>query len=234
MHSAALPHDPFVEVATDVFLLRSGLRMNPLVRISRNMTVLRQDGELSLVNPVRLDEDGIAALQALGRVRRIIALGAMHGIDDAWYRERFAVQTWVRPGSRRYPAPPQHEVFDESRPLPIADARLLCFGSTQPESALLLARGQGLLLTCDAVQHYGDYRHCNLPARLLMPFIGFPKTTLIGPIWLQAMTPAGGSLRADFERLLEWRFDSLLSAHGSFLATGAHAAVRGAVDKAFS
>ena len=118
-------------------------------------------------------------------------------------------------------------------PLPFPDAELFCFnGTVQPEAALLLRRGDGLLLTCDALQHYGDYKHNNLPARLVLPWVGFPKTTLVGPIWLKIMTPAGTSLQPEFERLLSLEFDAFLSAHGSFLARGAKAAVQAAVERA--
>ena len=74
----------------------------------------------------------------------------------------------------------------------------------------------------------------NLPARIVMPFIGFPKTTILGPIWLRMMTAEDGSLEPEFRRLLEWDFDLLLSAHGSLVTSGAHAAVATAVDRAFS
>lgn len=233
-HAPAYPHDAIQPIADEVFAVRGSLLLNPLIRISRNMAIVRQDGELSLINPLRLNDAGMAALQRLGRIRRIVSLGALHGIDDAWYRQQFQVETWARPGSRKYPPPPGYRLLDPTQPLPFAGARLFCFHGAQPESALLLDRGEGLLLTCDALQHYGDYHQHSAMARLVMPFIGFPKTTLVGPIWLKAVTPAGSSLRADFERLLQWRFDSLLSAHGSLLATGAHAAAEAAVRKAFA
>jgi hypothetical protein len=67
-----------------------------------------------------------------------------------------------------------------------------------------------------------------------MPFIGFPRTTVVGPIWLKLMTPPGGSLEGEFRRLLEQSFEGLLSAHGSLLREGAREAVRAAVDRAFS
>ena len=67
-----------------------------------------------------------------------------------------------------------------------------------------------------------------------MPLIGFPKGTLVGPMWLKMMTPQGGSLESEFCRLLELEFDQLVSAHGSLLETGAHEACEGAVEKAFS
>ena len=66
-----------------------------------------------------------------------------------------------------------------------------------------------------------------------MPFIGFPKTTVLGPIELKRMTPSDSSLRDEFERLLGMDFDALIGAHGTFLGSGAHAAVRPAVERAF-
>jgi hypothetical protein len=232
-HAPAYPHDAVEAIGDDVFAVRGSLLMGPLLRISRNMAVVRHAGELSLINPIRLNDHGIAALQQLGRIKRIVTLGALHGIDDAWYRQQFGVECWTRPGSRRYPPPAGYHRLDESTPLPFPDAQVFCFNGTQPESAILLTRGAGLLLTCDAIQHYGDYRHASTAARLLLPLLGFPKTTLVGPIWLKAVTPPGGSMRADFERLLQWRFDRLFAAHGSLLPSGAHAAVQAAVRKAF-
>lgn len=207
--------------------------MNPLIRISRNMTVIRHAGELSLINPIRLNEAGITALQHLGTISRILTLGALHGIDDAWYRDHFGVECWARSGSLKYPLAAGCRLLDERQPLPFPEAQLFCFRGTQPESAVLLRRGEGLLLTCDAIQHYGDYRHASPVAKMLLPFLGFPKTTLVGPMWLKAVTPSGGSMRKDFERLLELQFDSLFAAHGSFLSEGAHSAVEAAVRKAF-
>lgn len=232
-HAPAYPHDPVQEIAEDVFAVRGSLLMNPLIRISRNMAVVRHAGELSLINPVRLNDAGIDALERLGRIRRIMTLGALHGIDDAWYRARFGVESWARAGSRKYPPPQDYRTLGEQHPLPFPDAQLFCFHGTQPEAALLLRRGAGLLLTCDAIQHYGDYRHASPAAKLLLPLLGFPKTTLIGPIWLKAVTPPGATMLAEFQRLLALKFDSLFAAHGSFLPEGAHAAVEAAVRKTF-
>lgn len=75
---------------------------------------------------------------------------------------------------------------------------------------------------------------CNLVTRIISPWIGFPKTTIVGPIWVKMMTPKGGNLESEFRRLPELEFDQLLSAHGTFLESGAHAACERAVDKVFS
>lgn len=50
----AYPHDPIVELFPEVFLLHGSIRMGRGMRMNRNMLILRQDGELSLINPVRM------------------------------------------------------------------------------------------------------------------------------------------------------------------------------------
>ena len=216
-------------------MVRGSIRMNPVMRITRNMAIIRHDGALTLVNPIRMTPAGEKQLASLGEVRRILRLGAFHGIDDPYYVDRFSAELWCQPGGKAYKEPPIDVPLGEGSELPFPDAELIPFvGTKQPESVLLLKRGDGLLLTCDAIQHYGDYRHNSFLARLMMPFIGFPKTTIVGPIWLKFMTPEGQSLRATFERLLTLDYDSLLAAHGSFLEHGARDAVRRAIDRAFA
>jgi hypothetical protein len=233
-YAPAYPHDPIEPIADDVFMVRGSVRMNALLRITRNMAIVRHRGELTLVNPIRLDEAGEAQLRGLGEVKRILRLGSLHGLDDPYYTDTFRAELWAQAGGTTYTTPAIDRELTESTALPFPDAALFCFrGTSQPESILLLRRPGGLLLTCDAIQHYGDYRHNNLLARLAMPFIGFPRTTIIGPIWLKMMTPAGASLKGEFERLLAWDFDSLLSAHGSYLRSGAHAAVEAALRRSF-
>lgn len=233
-HPPAQPHDPVQEIARDLYMVRGSMRMRPLVRITRNMAVVRHRGELSLVDPVRLDEAGERQLLELGEVKRILRLGTLHGLDDRYYVERFGAELWAQGESPTYPLPPIDRELAPGRPLPFPDAELFAFEQTlRPESALLIRRDAGILLTCDAIQHYGDYRHNSLLPRLLMPWIGFPRTTVVGPIWLKLMTPPGGSLKRDFERLLELDFERLLSAHGSLLESGAREAVARAVRRAF-
>jgi hypothetical protein len=67
-----------------------------------------------------------------------------------------------------------------------------------------------------------------------MPFIGFKKTTIIGPFWLKLMTEDRALLEQEFRRLLGLDFDKLLSAHGQLVRSGAHAAVEAAVEKTFA
>ena len=141
---------------------------------------------------------------------------------------------WCQEGGDTYRQPSIDHVLTEGGELPFDQANLFCFRNTKvPECALLLTSGDGLLLNCDAVQHYGDYSNNSLAARLILPILGFAKTTIIGPLWLKRVTPEGATLRDEFERLLAYKFDRVLGAHGTLLKTGAHEAVRSAVARAF-
>lgn len=226
------PHGPIRTVTDRLHFVRGSIRFNALLRLSRNMAILKDDDGLTLVNPIRLNPSGEEALTRLGVVRRILRLGAMHGIDDAYYKARFNAELWAQASGTIYPDPPID--LDISVEFPLPNATLFRFEKTQqPEAALLVPDARGVLLTCDAIQHYGDYTYNNLLARMAMPFIGFSKTTVVGPVWLKRVTPAGKSLRSEFDRLLDLDFDALLGAHGTFLDHGAKASVRAAVGRKF-
>ena len=234
-HPAAMPHDPIEEIAPDLFLVRGCIQLNPLLRITRNMVVIRHEGDLTLVDPIRLDEAEEARLRELGTPRRILRLGPMHGQDDPYYQKELGCELWAAGDSEIYPENKPDVVVSSDTAWPFPAARYASIErSKQAEGVLLLERDGGILITCDAIQHYGDYRHNNLPARLVMPLIGFKKTTVLGPIWLKVMTPEGESLEASFRKLLELEFDHLIAAHGSYLRGGAHASLAAAIDRAFA
>jgi hypothetical protein len=198
------------------------------------MAIVRHEGELTLIDPLRLNEATEKELEELGTVRRILRLGSFHGVDDSYYKDVFNAELWAQPGEGPYQALRIDHELTEATELPFPDAELFVFREpTQPEAALLLRKNPGLLLTCDAIQHYGDYSMNGRLARVVMPLIGFKKTTVIGPFWLKLLTAKGGSTRPDFERLLTLDFDRLLSAHGTLLEDGAKASVREAFDRAF-
>jgi hypothetical protein len=204
------------------------------MRINRNMLVLRENGELTLISPIRLMAKEEGVLEALGRIKHVMRLGYYHGIDDRYYVDRYSAQFWCQAGSVHYPEPtPDHVLKEHSIP-PRADAELFVFQETKfPECALLLRHHGGILITCDSIQHWTDWSYCSFPARLVMRLAGFSLTTLIGPLWRKYMTPAGGSIQSDFQRLLELEFEHLVGAHGRVCPGGAHRKVKAAVARAF-
>ena len=72
-----------------------------------------------------------------------------------------------------------------------------------------------------------------LLAKPVTHLMGFMKPANIGPPWKRLMTKPGGSLRPDFERLLELPFENLVGAHGQPLLGGANAALRRTVERVF-
>lgn len=230
----ALPHDPIREVAPDLFFAPGAFDVAPLMRISRNMVVVRNGDELTLVNPIRLSPQGESDLEALGTVRHAVRLGFFHGADDAYTVARFGAEFWCQARSTHHAQPePDHEL-KEGAPAPLPDAEIIEFcESKRPECVMLLKRGDGILLTCDALQNYGTMERHSIIARLAMPLMGFRKGLLIGPLWLKYMTIEGGSMQPDFERIAEFEFDALIAAHGIPLMSGARAAMRAAIDDAF-
>lgn len=202
------------------------------------MVIVRNSGELTLINPVRLNPEEEKKLQELGAIKHVLRQGTIHGRDDAYYVNKFSAEFWCLADSARdYPEPvaePDH-IFGMSTPLPVNDAELFVFeGTNVPESALLLKQHGGVLITCDCLQAWHDWNQCNLIARIMMPLLGFGLRTLVGPPWLKKMTPEGGSLESDFQRLLQWDFDHIIGAHGGFCRGGGHKEVELAVEKAFS
>lgn len=229
-----LPHEPIRQIEQDLFYAPGTIDVAPMMRVSRNMVIVRHGGELTLMNPIRLSPQGETDLEALGTVRHAVRLGFFHGVDDAYTVARFGAEFWSQALSTHHEEPAADHELAEGGPLPIPGAELVEFRETKkPECVLLLNRGDGILLTCDSFQHYGTWERNSLVAKLSMPLMGFRKTLLIGPLWLKYMTKEGGSLRPDFERIAALRFDALLAAHGTPMMTGAHAAARAAIEYAF-
>lgn len=229
-----MPHGPIEEIAEDVFWVQGSIQFAPGMRLTRNMAIVRSGEEVTVVSPVRLSPAGEAELERLGTVRHVVKIGFFHGIDDAYYLERFGATYWALPGGARPQDPtPQQELRPES--LPIPDAELFEFRETKDkEGALLIRRAGGILITCDSVQNWPDTKGCSPPARLVAHLIGFRRRPAqIGPPWRKRMTPADGSLKSDFERLAQLEFGHLIGAHGRPLRDSAKQDLQATVQATF-
>lgn len=228
----AQPHGSLEEIFPDVFCLRGSMRMGPGVRIPRNMVVLRDAGELTLINAVRLDDAGLAELDALGRVAHVVKIGG-HGLDDAFFVDRHGARLWALPGIE----PGGVAVSDRLEvdgPLPVPWLRLFVFhGTVDPEAVLIADREGGVLLACDSVQHWPDLEGCSVLARGLSIAMGFRHPANIGPPWRKRMTPEGGSLRPDFERLLREPFEHIIGGHGKPMVGGGRQGLQATVQRVF-
>lgn len=233
-----LPHDLPKQIADDLFVVHGCVKPAAVVRFTRNMAVVRNNGQLTLINPVRMDEAGLKALESLGDVAHVLRLGPMHGMDDAFYVDRYQTEFWAFEGGKTYTTPAISKPLSEGGALPFANARVFAFKyMKETEGAILLQQGPGILLTCDAIQSYATpphTPHTNWLTRLLMLSIGFPKKTLIGPMWMKLLITDQLGMKAEFERLMQLEFEQLLAAHGTFLESNAKAEVRQAFDTFFN
>jgi len=237
MFPQAQPHDMPLEVAQDVFVVYGSVRLMPLMRITRNMAIVRHAGQLTLINPVRMTDAGLAALDALGKVAHVLRLGPLHGMDDEFYVDRYQASFWAFPDGTTYTTPAITQPLLANGELPFPNARLFVFDHlTETERAILLQQDSGILLTTDAVQSYSTPPHMPHTSGLtqrLLSLVGFPKKTIIGPIWVKKMATDQQGIKAEFERLLTLEFDQLLSGHGTFVPRGAHAELRLAFENMF-
>src|SRR5262249_50191386 len=160
------------------------------VRFSRNMTVVRQGERLILVNSVRLDDAGLAALDQLGKVTDVVRLAANHGMDDPFYADPYGAKVWVVKGQRytagfdtRSPKTyftPSGEL-DASTTLPIEGARLISIQSSPPEGLLLLSSHDGVIVSGDCLQNWAEPdAYFSWLGRVMMKGMGFIKPTNIG------------------------------------------------------
>lgn len=240
MSDRALPHGELREVFEEIWFVTGTVRMpGPLpVAFSRNMTVVRQDGALTLVNSVRLDEGGLGALEALGDVRHVVRLAAFHGMDDRFYKERYGAKVWAVDGSHYLPgfeSDPSKAYFtpDERMTsdgaLPVRAARLVRIGSAKPpEGLLLLDRDGGIIVSGDALQNWSaPDAYFSFLGRVMMRAMGFIKPYNIGPGWLRGAKPDLAEVRG----LLDLDFEHVLPAHGAEVIGDAKAKFRPAFDR---
>jgi hypothetical protein len=224
------PHGTLTPLFDDVWTLTGSVVMAPLLRLPRNMVVLRHEGELALVNSVRLSEQGLADLEALGTVRHVVRIG-FHGMDDAFYVDRYGAELWALPGVEHARGATTQELGADHAPFP--GITVFRFELTNKPEAALIVNEHGLLITCDSVQNWEDTEGCSLLAKGVTHLMGFVKPAQIGPPWRKIMTPEGGSLRPDFERLLELDWKHLVGGHGNPLRDEAREALRRSVAREF-
>lgn len=221
-HPEAQQHGEITELFPDVYFVTGTVAMSgPLpMRFSRNMTVLRQDGELTLVNSVRLDASGLRALEQLGTVAHVIRLAGFHGMDDPFYKDRYGAKIWsvdapyltgFGTGAEPYFKP--DVIMDGGTELPLDDASLIEFKSAKPSEALLLVQREGgIIISGDCLQNWAKPdRYFSLPAKLLMRMMGFIKPHNVGPGWLKAAKPDPGEIKS----ILDLDFAHVLPVHGA-------------------
>lgn len=210
----ALPHGNILSVADDIFfvmgtnvIVHDGMR----IQSSRTMTIIREHGELTLVNSIRLNDAGLKELEKLGHIKNVVRLGAFHGRDDAFYQQAYGAKLWASPLMEFI----HSEVLDHdlgNERLPLSQSKIIEFKTTKfKEFLLLLERSGGVLIACDSIKNWQKKdRFFDDTTFEMMKTAGSIGAGKIDATWLQAMSPSKKEIKA----IGDLAFTILLSAHG--------------------
>jgi len=222
-----LPHGELQSLFDNIWFVQGQVKMPMKIpaKISRSMTIYKNpiNGQLSLINSMRLSDQGLEELQKLGPITNVIRVGAFHGRDDLFYQRHFNAKVFAIQGqtySRSLDAPasvddgymkPDVWVSQASH-LPIKNCRLKIFSSsTPPEAAILIQEHNGVLVTGDSLLNTPKPdKYVNFPMRIMMRRFGFWTPHNVGPGWIKFATPRAGDIRS----IMEYKFDHVLPGHG--------------------
>ena len=233
MYPPASEHDEIISLYLGVYFLHGSVKMGPGMRMNRNMVILKNGGELSLINPVRMNTEGLSTLDKLGSVKRILRLGDFHGLDDAFYIARYKCEFWAQDGQETYKLAQVTNQISASVECPFPDSEFFIFETAKYPEAALLIKKHKLLITTDSVQYHSDWSYFTWFTKSAFKILGFKTGINIGPPWLKRVTAKGTSLKTDFEKLLELDFDSIVAAHGLPMQSGAKQALKQEVSRVF-
>lgn len=233
-YSPAWPHGTFEVAFPEIFFAIGTNKTRHAgvdIQTSRTMVVVREGKDLTLLNTVRLTEEGLRDLDALGEVRDVVRLGAFHGRDDPFYRDRYGAALWALPGAEHLDGRSADRELTPGGASPISGSEVFVFASAKlPEAAVLLRRQGGILITCDAVQNWTRVDEYFSPqCGELFTAQGLIRAANIPSTWRHACEPGAD----DFRRLLALPFRHLISAHGEPLRDEAHALLLARVEEVF-
>ncbi len=230
----AMPHGQIREVFKDVFFV-TGTMKNEFFgsdwHFSRNMTVVRENGNLTVINSVRLNDEGMAELDKLGKVVNVVRIGDMHGVDDPFYVERYNAQFWALPGMTIQPGLKVDKELKEGGEMPFSGASLFVFKTVQrPECIIRLDREGGIMIACDSLQNWvAPNEFFDEDTIGKMTGMNFFRPANLGPAWMHVSQPQA----ADFVRLKEIPFRHALCGHGEPLLNEAQGAFHNTFNEYF-
>lgn len=198
---------------------------------SRNMIIVRNDDELTLINTVRLTDDGLNELDALGKVKNVVRIGAFHDKDDAFYIDRYKAKLWAVNGMIHKNGKVTDVVLTPGGPMPFPHCDVIIFETSKiSEGILFLDTNDGIIITCDSIKNWiGPDEYFSQETARSYQKQGFFGKASISPIWLQASE----TKKSDFDKLRKLSFKHLLSAHGEPLLNDAYSYVMKTLDDVF-
>lgn len=226
-YSPEWPHGELSEVFDGIYVVRGTniiCHEGMEIQHSRNMTVIAEGDELTLINSVRLDANGLQQLDKLGNVKNIIRIGAFHGRDDSFYLDRYQCDFWAFDDAEIADHCKITHVLSANTKLPIADSQFIAFANASPkEGVIYLAEHAGVVITCDSIKNWVEVDEFFSEETGKMALAsGEIASARISPMWLGAT----GVKREDFEPVMGKSFAHLISAHGDVLFDTAYDQVK--------
>jgi hypothetical protein len=221
MYPPSYPHDEIKNLYPGVYLLHGSIKMGPGMKMNRNMVILKNGEELTLINPVRMNDEGLSSLDNLGKVKNILRMGDFHGLDDPFYLDRYKCEFWAQDGQDTYKHPQPTKLISAHTESPYPNSDFFVFESANYPEAALLLKDYKLLITTDSVQYHSDWSYFTWFTKFVFKLLGFKIGINIGLPWIKRVTPKGSSMKSDFDNLLALDFDSIIAAHGLHLKSGA-------------
>ncbi len=233
----ALPHDNIEKIFENLyFVMGSSITHHEGMNIqhSSNMTIVRNGEELTLINTIRLDDNGLQQLDSLGKVKNIVRLGAFHGKYDAFYLNHYHAKLWALPGMKDdcgggVNITPDVVISSEGE-IPFPECTFFVFETASyPEAILYLAQQGGILISCDSVKNW------TLIDRFFSPETAKEHLAAgeIGPAKITFWSKACNVEASDFSRLMLLSFRHLIPAHGQPIINHANKAILSSIQQLY-
>ncbi len=197
--SHVFAHGALGQLAPGLWLVSGSLGKSPL---PRNMVVYRlEDGGLLLHSAIALDDEGMAALEALGEPKILVVPNMMHRADAGVYKERYPQLQVCCPAGARAKAEQvvAVDMTDEELLVPLGIKCIAPLGSNAFEHVYELPLDDGVALCCsDSLFHLREHLpgFSGFIARYVTGSSGFFGVTRLGRLFMMGR---GGLMK-------EWLF----------------------------
>ena len=226
--------------------------------LKRTMYVRRAGGEggaVTICGPVRVSDDVEKQIAALGTVKHVVRVTSLHGVDDAYYVDKFKATAWAPApldvggsASQRWPvdALPYSQYSEAEPPVEALGegARVLmvpCKADKCVEPVIFLSSAKAIISgdfigSYDMAYSKGIVKgspltrvsdlDVGLKSRIILRVLGLTKPAQTMKPFVSGRATSLADLKTFNARLLELDWDTLFSAHGAPIVGGAKDARR--------
>ncbi len=216
-----------IELAHNLWIVERPQRFYGL-EVGTRMTVIRlADGSVLLHSPVELDAEVRWELDAIGRVRYVVAPNRVHHLYAGDVAKTYPeARLWIGPGlERKRPDLQYVAILGDEAPAEWRDEVEQVFFRGRPyeNEVVFFHRPSRTLVMCDLAFNFGP--RAAAPTRVLMSLLrsyGRFGPSKLDPLLIRDR----GAARASLERILAWDVDRVIVAHGEVLEHGGREALR--------